>query len=114
LSIDESNAVSSAQIELKDQKLGFWLTGAAVFVFWNLATYLGAVMGELFGSVETWGLDAAAAAAFLGLLWPRLKKQWPLALVAALVATLLTPWLPAGSAILAAVLVAFLPIRAKK
>lgn len=114
LSIDESNAVSSAQVELKDQKLGFWLTGVAVFIFWNLATYFGAVLGELFGSVETWGLDAAAAAAFLGLLWPRLKKQWLLALVAAVVATLLTPWLPAGSAILAAVLVAFLPIRAKK
>ena len=114
LSIDESNAVSSAQEEPKNQRLGFWLTGAAVFLFWNLATFFGAVLGDLFGSIETWGLDAAAAAAFLGLLWPRLKRQWLLALIAGIVAVLLTPVLPAGSAILAAVLVAFLPVGAKK
>ena len=64
LTIDESNAVSAAQSESKSQKAGFWLTGSAVFVFWNLATLLGALAGNLMGSVEQWGLDAAAAAAF--------------------------------------------------
>ena len=113
LSIDESNAVSSAQSDLKMQKLGFWATGAAVFVFWNLATLLGATVGNLIGSVEQWGLDAAAAAAFLGLLWPRLKNQWPLALAGAAVALISYPFLPAGIPILLAAIVALFPWRTK-
>ena len=73
LTIDESNAVSLAQDSLPDQKKGFWITGASVFVFWNLCTLLGAVVGSTLGDPGTWGLDAAAAAAFLGLIWPRLR-----------------------------------------
>ena len=74
LTIDESNAVSAAQPNEKDSKLGFWLTGAAVFVFWNLFTFVGALLGSSVGDPGQWGLDAAAAAAFLGLLWPSLKS----------------------------------------
>lgn len=109
LTIDESNAVSASQDQSKAQKLGFWATGAAVFVFWNLATLLGAVAGDLLGSVEVWGLDAAAAAAFLGLVWNRLRGNEliaGLALVTALVGSL---FLPAGVPVLLTVLVALLP-----
>lgn len=73
LTIDESTAVATAQSETSDQRKGFWFTGLAVFVFWNLATLLGAFLGDAIGDPATWGLDAAAAAAFLGLIWPRLK-----------------------------------------
>jgi predicted branched-subunit amino acid permease len=114
LSIDESNAVSAAQESSKDQKSGFWLTGAAVFVFWNLATLVGALAGNLMGSVEQWGLDAAAAAAFLGLLWPRLKDSWQLALLGAIAAIATTPFLPAGMPSLVAAAVALIPMRGKK
>jgi predicted branched-subunit amino acid permease len=114
LSIDESNAVSAAQENNKDQKLGFWLTGVAVFVFWNLATLVGALAGNLMGSVEQWGLDAAAAAAFLGLLWPRLKDSWQLALLGAIAAITTTPFLPAGIPILVAAAVALIPLGGKK
>jgi predicted branched-subunit amino acid permease len=109
LTIDESNAVSSAQQTQQDAVRGFWATGLGVFLFWNLATFLGAVAGDFMGDPAVWGLDAAAAAAFLGLLWPKLKGRLPLALVAAALAFLLTPVLPAGGAILAAALVALWP-----
>jgi predicted branched-subunit amino acid permease len=114
LTIDESNAVSAAQSDGKNQRAGFWLTGVAVFVFWNLATLVGALAGNLMGSVEQWGLDAAAAAAFLGLLWPRLKENWQLALLGAAVAIAATPFLPAGIPILLAALVALIPLGGRK
>lgn len=114
LTIDESNAVSAAQEGLRNQKLGFWLTGGAVFVFWNTATLLGALAGNLIGSVEAWGLDGAAAAAFLGLLWPRLKNNLPLAAVGALVALIAIPLTPAGVPVLLAAAVALLPFGRRK
>jgi predicted branched-subunit amino acid permease len=110
LTIDESNAVSAAQQTPKERKLGFWLTGAGVFVFWNLATLIGALAGNLIGSVENWGLDAAAAAAFLGLLWPRLRENLLLAGTGAAVALVAVPFLPSGVPILLAAAVALLPI----
>jgi predicted branched-subunit amino acid permease len=114
LTIDESNAVSAAQQEPTNRKLGFWLTGVGVFVFWNIATLLGALGGNLIESVEAWGLDAAAAAAFLGLLWPRLKNNLLLAATGALVALVAVPFLPAGIPILLAVGVALLPIGRRR
>jgi predicted branched-subunit amino acid permease len=109
LTIDESNAVSAAQDNESDAVKGFWATGLGVFLFWNLATLIGAIAGDLMGDPAAWGLDAAAAAAFLGLLWPKLKGRLPLALVAGVTAFLLTPILPAGGAILATALVALWP-----
>ena len=98
LTIDESNAVSASQDEPKNSKLGFWLTGAAVFVFWNSFTLVGALLGSVMTDPSVWGLDAAAAAAFLGLVWPRLKHlQANLTAVIAIALTLaLVPILPAG------------------
>lgn len=113
LTIDESNAVSAAQDDQDKQRLGFWATGVGVFVFWNLATFLGAVAGDFIGDPQVWGLDAAAAAAFLGLLWPKLKGRLILALLAGAVALLLSPWLPPGAAILSAALVALWPMGEK-
>lgn len=113
LSIDESNGVSAAQDDLKSQRVGFWATGIAVFVFWNLATLLGALAGDFLGSAETWGLDAAAAAAFLGLVWPKLKDNKILALAASIVAVVGSLFLPAGVPVLLTVLIALVPRRSK-
>jgi predicted branched-subunit amino acid permease len=109
LTIDESTAVGSAQTAAHPRhpelaRLGFWATGGAVFVLWNLATALGAVIGEVLGDPRRYGLDAAAAAAFLALLWPRLRDadaRW-IALAAALVALGAVPFAPAGVPVLAA------------
>jgi len=98
LTIDESNAVSAAQDSEKDSKRGFWITGVSVFVFWNLFTFVGAYLGSRAGSPATWGLDAAAAAAFLGLVWPRLRglQSNLIAVLAAIFTLLLVPVLPSG------------------
>jgi predicted branched-subunit amino acid permease len=106
--IDESTAVATAQTDAAEQRRGFWLTGILIFVGWNIATLAGALLGNLMGDVSRYGLDAAAAAAFLGLLWPRLRELQPIvvAVAAAIVATVLTPWLPAGLPVIAAALVA--------
>lgn len=106
--IDETTAVSTAQPTLESQRTGFWWTGAIIYIGWNLTTLIGAVIGDLIGDVSAYGLDAAAAAAFLGLLWPRLRQLQPIvvAVGAAVVATLLVPVLPPGVPVLAAALVA--------
>lgn len=98
LTIDESNAVSAAQDNAKDSKRGFWITGLAVFVFWNLFTLIGALLGSVMGDPSVWGLDAAAGAAFLGLVWPRLKglQSNLIALLAAVFTLVLVPVLPSG------------------
>lgn len=103
LTIDESNAVSlSQEPDVSKQRQGFWLTGIAVFVFWNLLTAAGALIGSVIGNPADFGLDAAAGAAFLGLIWPRLResKLLLLAVLSAFTATLLSAFLPAGLPVL--------------
>ena len=106
--IDESTGVGTAQPTLRGQRVGFWVTGAVIYIGWNLTTLIGALLGDLVGDVRMYGLDAAAAAAFLGLLWPRLTARQPVvvAIAAAVVAAVLVPWLPPGLPVLAAALVA--------
>ncbi|HSO64634.1 MAG TPA: AzlC family ABC transporter permease [Ornithinibacter sp.] len=98
LTIDESTAVGIAQPEPAAQRLGFWQTGIAVFVLWNLSTLLGALLGNALGDPRALGLDAAAAAAFVALLWPRLRSRdaTATAVLAVLIAMLASPFLPAG------------------
>lgn len=110
VTIDESLAVATAQEKVADQRRGFWWTGAAVYVFWNLATFLGARLGEALGKPEVWGLDAAAAAAFVGLIWPRLRERQSLivAIVAFIVATAVAPFVPSGLPVLLAGAVAII------
>ena len=108
--IDETVAVATAQSTPPARRAGFWVTGVVIYVGWNLTTLTGALLGDLLGDVRAWGLDAAAAAAFLGLLWPRLRALQPIvvAIAAAVVATLLVPWTMPGVPVLAAALVALL------
>jgi predicted branched-subunit amino acid permease len=108
LTIDESTAVALNQSTPHAQRVGFWATGLAVYIGWNLTTLLGALVGNLLGDVSRLGLDAVAAAAFVGLLWPRLRQLQAtvVAAVAAVVATLLIPIAPPGVPVLAAAAVA--------
>jgi len=108
LTIDESTATASSQHLPADQRLGFWLTGLGVYVLWNLFSLVGALLGDALGEPRRWGLDGAAVAAFLGLLWPRLSAHEPIAvaIVCALVTVLTLPWLPPGLPILLAAAIA--------
>jgi predicted branched-subunit amino acid permease len=110
LTIDESTAVALAQAEPPQQRVGFWATGWSVYVFWNAMTLAGALLGNALGDPKAWGLDAAASGAFIALLWPRLASgpARRIALAAAAVALLATPWVPPGVPILLAALVAVL------
>ena len=110
LSIDESFATAMAQDDDRERRLGFWSAGIGVFVLWNLCTFLGAWAGDAMGDPRVWGLDGAAVAAFLGLLWPRLRNRDAAALAAAcaLVSVLAVPFAPPGLPLLLAGLVAVL------
>ena len=81
LVIDESTAMAVTRNTTRQSRLGFYWTGISIFVLWNLMTVLGALAGERIGDPQTYGLDAAVGAAFLGLLWPRLTS-WHARLVA--------------------------------
>jgi predicted branched-subunit amino acid permease len=111
ITIDESTGVALAQTPrgVTAMRAGFWLTGAGVFLFWNIFTVVGAIGAKALGNPASWGLDAAVPAAFLGLLWPRLTSGFlrMVAVVSMAFALLITPWLPAGLPIIASVLVAF-------
>ncbi|QXT62792.1 AzlC family ABC transporter permease [Tessaracoccus palaemonis] len=104
VTIDESIAVSMAQHEPTARRAGFWAAGIGVYVFWNLATLGGALLGNVLGDPKQWGLDGAAAAAFIALLWPRLRERQAqvIGVAAAVVAAVAVPLAPAGIPILAA------------
>jgi predicted branched-subunit amino acid permease len=106
--IDESTAVAISQSDPRLRQVGFWVTGIGIFLGWNATTLIGALVGDVLGDPKTWGLDAAAAAAFLALLWPRLKQRQAIAVgvAAAVVAATLTPFIMPGLPVLIAALVA--------
>ncbi|MGA1293481.1 MAG: AzlC family ABC transporter permease, partial [Candidatus Nanopelagicales bacterium] len=118
ITIDESTAMAVANNN--DEDLGrwaFWATGISVFVFWNIATAIGAFGAQFVTDPKSLGLDAAVAAAFLALLWPRLSnlKIRTVALIAGVLAFSLTPFVQPGIPVLASVLIAIIfGLREKK
>lgn len=110
ITIDESTGVSLLQEQrgVAAMRYGFYATGIAVFIFWNLFTLLGSLGAQAIGDPATFGLDAAVPAAFLGLVWPRLIDQRTrlAAAIAVMTALILTPFLPAGLPIITTVIIA--------
>ena len=106
--IDESTAMSVTRETTEEARVGFLSTGLAVFALWNLATFAGALAGQALGDPRTYGLDAAVGAAFLALLWPRLRdrRNQVTAVLAVALALSVVPVAPAGVPVLAAGLVA--------
>ena len=100
VTIDESTAMATAAPAAWTH-VGFWWTGLTVYVVWNLSTFLGALSAS---AVDTtaYGLDGAVGAAFLGLLWPRLREGWQVAAVAAVLALVAVPLTPPGVPVLIA------------
>lgn len=108
--IDESTAMAVGRPTTATARLGFLSAGVSVFVLWNLATAIGAVAGEAVGDPRALGLDAAVGAAFLALLWPRLRdsRNVLVAVLAAALALSLVPVTAPGVPVLAAAGVALL------
>lgn len=116
--IDESAAVALAQTGSRARRVGFWVTGVGIYAGWNLFTLLGALLGDILGDPRSYGLDAAAAAAFLALLWPRLRRAEAVAVgaAAAVVAAVATPVTMPGvpvliAAVVSIVVAAAMPLR---
>jgi predicted branched-subunit amino acid permease len=104
LTIDESTATAVAQDDHDERVRGFWTSGLGVYVMWNSFTLLGALAGNAIGDPKLWGLDGAAVAAFLGLLWPRLTGRDPIAvaIIAAVATIAMVPLVPPGIPVLVA------------
>jgi len=108
--IDETTAMSLAAPNRALGKLAFLVTGATIYLTWNAMTVVGALGAAGLGGTAQAALDAVVPAAFLALLWPRLRKSFPEAAVqrrvavgGAVVALALTPFVPAGVQVVAAV-----------
>ena len=108
--IDETTALAIAPPDRKLARLAFLVGGASIFLVWNLTTVIGALGAGALSGPALAALDAVVPAAFLALLWPRLRKPFPeaaiqrrVALGGAIVALALTPFVPAGVQVIAAV-----------
>ncbi len=108
LTIDESTGMAVAQENDHDSRIGFWWTGIAVYIFWNLFTLTGALSAEALGDPAQFGLDAIVPAAFLGLLWAQIKSKQhiQLAFLSGLTALALVGFVPAGVPIMATSIIA--------
>ena len=108
--IDETTALAVAAPDRGLARLAFLSGGAAIFLFWNVTTLLGVLGAAALGETARAALDAVVPAAFLALLWPRLRAPFPeagtqrrVALGGAVVALALTPFVPPGVQVVAAV-----------
>jgi predicted branched-subunit amino acid permease len=97
--IDETTAIALAQPTPAAARAGFRATFATLYLTWNLATLVGAVGTGKLGSPQSFGLDVVGPAAFLALIWPRLRAgrtERGVALLGAAIALAATPFLPPG------------------
>jgi predicted branched-subunit amino acid permease len=108
--IDETTALAVAAPDRALARLAFLAGGASIFAVWNATTVVGALGAAALGATAQAALDAVVPAAFLALLWPRLRAgaEEPavarrVALGGAVVALALTPFVPPGVQVVAAV-----------
>lgn len=101
--IDETTAMTVAQRDRRAARYAFWSTGIGLCAMWNLGTLVGALIGSSINTSDL-GLDAAAPAIFLALLWPQLSRERGpvVALGAVVVALALVTITPSGVPIIAA------------
>ncbi len=96
---DESTAVALAQRGQAATRAGFLGTFGSLYLTWNAASLAGALGAGRIGSPGSFGLDVVGPAAFLALLWPRLRDgrtERAVALAGAGIAVLATPFCPPG------------------
>jgi predicted branched-subunit amino acid permease len=101
---DESVAFALRQSSPERRRSAFWACGVALFAFWNVSVLLGVALGSSVRNTSALGLDATFPAVMLALAVPTLTSR-PTRLAAgagAVIAVALTPVLPAGLPLLAA------------
>lgn len=115
LVVDESVAFTIRQDDPDRRRAAFWLTGASLFVVWNLAVVGGALAGRVLRDTDAIGLDAAFPAVLLALVLPTLtdRSRRP-ALLGAVLAVAATTVLPPGLPVLVSLLgLVLVPRRSK-
>ena len=105
--IDETTAMAVGQSEPRARRYAFWSTGLILFTLWQTGSLVGALLGEAIDP-SRFGLDAAAPAVFLALLWAQLRSRpaKAVAVLGGLLAFVLIPVAPAGVPVIAAAAVA--------
>jgi 4-azaleucine resistance transporter AzlC len=104
LVIDETTAMARAEERPEAARRAFFATGVSVWVCWNTGTLAGALLGGGIGDPRSLGLDAMFPAAFLALLAPQLRRPGApvAAILGAMIAVAVLPFVPAGVPIIAA------------
>jgi predicted branched-subunit amino acid permease len=101
---DESAAFTLRQTDPARRRAAFWSSGTGLFVVWNVTVLLGVLAGSRISNTAAFGLDATFPAVMLALALPTLTSR-PVrvsAVTGAVIAVALTPVLPAGLPLLAA------------
>jgi predicted branched-subunit amino acid permease len=101
---DESVAFALRQPDPARRRSAFWGCGVGLFVIWNLSVLLGVALGSTVRDTSAFGLDATFPAVMLALALPTLTSR-SIRIAAgtgAVIAVALTPVLPAGLPLLAA------------
>ncbi|MFI9470699.1 AzlC family ABC transporter permease [Streptomyces sp. NPDC052492] len=114
---DETVAFSLAQQDPARRRTAFWVSGVGLFATWNACVAAGALAGSALGDTARYGLDAAFPAVLAALVLPALREDAGVrraALAGAAVALALTPAVPAGVPVLAALAGLLLHGRGRK
>jgi predicted branched-subunit amino acid permease len=101
---DESVAFALRRDGRSKRRAAFWTSGIALFVVWNVSVLLGVALGSALHDTSAFGLDSTFPAVMLALALPTLTTR-PIRVAAgagAVIAVALTPVLPAGLPLLAA------------
>jgi predicted branched-subunit amino acid permease len=101
---DESVAFALRRSDQTARAKAFWTCGVTLFAAWNVTVAVGVVAGSMIKNTNAFGLDATFPAVMLALALPTLR-EWRTRTAAGAgvaIAVALTPVLPAGLPVLAA------------
>ena len=101
---DESVAFALRQTDPARRRAAFWTCGVSLFGSWNVAVLIGVLAGSEIRNTGAFGLDATFPAVLIALALPALAelRTRVCAGTGAVIAVALTPVLPAGLPVLAA------------
>lgn len=101
---DESVAFAMRQSSPDRRRSAYWACGVLLFAVWNVTVLLGVALGSAVQNTNAFGLDATFPAVMLALALPSLTSRSTrvAAGTGAVIAVALTPVLPAGLPLLAA------------
>ena len=101
---DESVAFALRQTDPARRRAAFWTCGLSLFGAWNVAVLLGVLAGSVVRNTNAFGLDATFPAVLIALALPALAelRTRVSAGTGAVIAVALTPVVPAGLPVLAA------------